>query len=83
MGRLLSEGGRFKDAEPFFQAALRVDPDDHVTLTGYGRALIELGDVEYAVRCFQKAGVQLSLNAPFSSDKLSRRVRPAPSTLNS
>ena len=69
LGRLCHSRNKLEEAEKYLRAALRVDPDDHVSLTCYGRLLMVLGDAEYASNLFRKAGVAICFGTGVKLDQ--------------
>ncbi len=43
-GQILFESGRVREATPYYEAAVRLKPDDSLLLTGFAQTLVESGD---------------------------------------
>src|SRR6185503_10260758 len=52
---MLASQERFADAEPYFEAVLRADPDNAVAHFNFGYSLDKRGQYERAVQEFRKA----------------------------
>ncbi|MFC1716153.1 tetratricopeptide repeat protein [Candidatus Poribacteria bacterium] len=55
-----------------FRSVLRLDPEHYKALTGLGRCLVELGMLEEARKCFEKA---LEINPDYAQARINLELR--------